>query len=96
MNSERAQAYARVVGTIDELGSSKLLEAEQERIREAADSLVLAPAVTGEAEVALQDMRALRDHLVESGRWGEERAEQLFRDLSECGPAADRVPALVH
>ena len=42
MTNERTQAYGRVVKTLDELGPSKLLPAEQARIREAADCLFFA------------------------------------------------------
>ena len=40
MTDERAAAYRRVVTTLHDLGPSRLLAAEQERIRLAADSLI--------------------------------------------------------
>jgi hypothetical protein len=40
MSPERTQAYRRVVQTLKELGPSKLLEPEQDRVRSAADSLI--------------------------------------------------------
>jgi hypothetical protein len=85
MNSERTQSYGRVVKTLDELGPTKLQPAEQERIREAADTLVFA-ADLDEARAALEDVDALAEHLVASGRWSEERARQLAEDLLGCGP----------
>src|SRR5438105_2840002 len=40
MTPERAYAYRRVLHTLNELGPTKLLGPEQERIRAAADSLL--------------------------------------------------------
>ncbi|MEA2312176.1 MAG: hypothetical protein QOE28_2144, partial [Solirubrobacteraceae bacterium] len=54
MNSERTQAYGRIVKTLDELGPAKLQPGEQERIRDAADTLVFA-ADLDEARAALED-----------------------------------------
>ena len=39
MTSDRAQAYGRVVHTLEDLGQTKLNAAEQDRIRDAADTL---------------------------------------------------------
>ena len=85
MTSERTEAYGRVVRTLEDLGPSKLLPAEQERIREAADNLIFA-ADLDEARVTLEDVEALAAHLVASGRWTTERADQLVADLVACGP----------
>jgi hypothetical protein len=85
MNTERTQAYGRVVKTLDDLGPTKLQPAEQDRIREAADTLIFA-ADLDEARASLEDVEALAEHLVMSGRWSEERAEQLVSDLLACGP----------
>jgi hypothetical protein len=87
MNTERTQAYGRVVRTLDDLGPTKLQPAEQERIREAADTLIFA-ATPEEARAALADVEALAGHLVASERWSEERAEALVRDVEACGPVA--------
>jgi hypothetical protein len=87
MNSERTQAYGRVVRTLDDLGPTKLQPAELERIREAADTLIFA-ASAEEALPALDDVRELTGHLVASDRWTEERAERLVSDLEACGPVA--------
>ena len=87
MTSERTQAYARVLRTLDEVGGAKLHEPERERIREAADTLVLAQSTT-EASAALADADALCEHLVASGRWSAERAAALQGDLLACGPMA--------
>jgi hypothetical protein len=85
MNSERTQAYGRVIKTLDDLGPAKLQPVEQERIREAADTLIFA-ADLEEARAALADIEALAEHLLASGRWTEERADQLVGDLLACGP----------
>ena len=85
MNSERTQAYGRVVKTLDELGPTKLQPAEQARVREAADTLIFA-ADLDEARAVMADMDSLAEHLVASDRWSEERARQLVDDLLACGP----------
>ena len=90
MTNERTQAYGRVVQTLSELGPTKLLPAEQARIRDAADTLIFA-ATLDDARDALRDMGALAEHLLKSGRWLEERVDTLIADLLACGPTA--VPA---
>ena len=88
MNSDRTQAYGRIVKTLEDLGPAKLLDAEQARIREAADTLIFAEDADRDVIAAVEDARALADHLAESGRWTEERAAKLVDDLSACGPLA--------
>jgi nitrogen-specific signal transduction histidine kinase len=90
MTSERTQAYGRVVKTLEDIGPTKLLPAEQDRIREAADTLIFAADMDG-ARVALEDIHALSEHLVESGRWSETLAERLVDDLLNCGPLTPTV-----
>ena len=68
MTTERTQAYGRVVKTLDDLGPTKLQPVEQERIRDAADTLIFA-ATAEEVRPALADARELAEHLVASGRW---------------------------
>jgi hypothetical protein len=87
MTSERTQAYGRVIKLLEDIGPSKLQPVEQERIRDAADNLIFA-ADLDEARAALTDVEALTEHLVTSGRWTSERAEQLASDLVACGPVA--------
>jgi hypothetical protein len=87
MTSDRTQAYGRVVKTLDELGPAKLLDSEQERIRDAADTLIFAASYE-EAHAAVADVEALVEHLAGSGRWTEERAEELGQDILGCGPMA--------
>ncbi len=89
MTSARAQAYGRVVRIIDEVAASKLLAPEQQRIRDAADTLLFCetPDAPGARE-ALEDIEALARHLAESERWTEERARALADDVVACGPVA--------
>jgi hypothetical protein len=91
MTNDRTQAYGRVVQTLSELGPTKLLPAEQARIREAADSLIFATDLD-EARDALRDMGDLAEHLLASGRWLEQRVDTLVADLLACGPS--NVPAI--
>src|SRR3954470_7106610 len=90
MTNNRTQAYGRVVKTLDELGPSKLLAAEQARIRDAADILIFASDVD-ETREALRDIGRLAEALVASGRWLEETVDRLIEDLLGCGPT--QVPA---
>jgi hypothetical protein len=89
MTSERTQAYGRVIRTLEDLGPAKLLPAEQESVREAADALFFCESGTDPiAGEALHRIRTVVDHLVASERWTEERASELVRDLEACGPAS--------
>ena len=85
MNTERTQAYGRVVKTLDDLGPAKLQPAERARVRDAADTLVFA-SDSDEVRTSLEDVEALAEHLVASDRWSEERARQLLDDILACGP----------
>jgi hypothetical protein len=90
MNSDRTHAYGRVVRTLDDIGPTKLQPAEIDRIRDAADTLIFA-STAEDVRPAIADVQALTEHLVGVDRWTEERAEQLLRDLEDCGPAASPV-----
>jgi hypothetical protein len=85
---DRARAYGRVVKTVDELGPSKLLPAERDRIRTAADLLLFARDLNRDLEArdALLDAGALCRHLVDSGRWQSTTADQLADHLFACAP----------
>jgi hypothetical protein len=87
MTSERTQAYGRVLRTLEDVGPTKLHDPEQERIRDAADTLIFATTLE-EAREALADIDALSEHLVATGRWSEERAAELAQDILACGPLA--------
>ncbi len=90
MNSERAQAYGRVVRTIDDFSESKLHSEEQQTVREAADALFFCEDLTGDppAEQALAALYELLDRLVESERFAPETAGRLTADVEACGPLA--------
>lgn len=87
MTSERALAYGRVKKTIEDVGSAKLQPIEIERLREAADTLLFIEE-PADARDALRDVEALCLHLIESGRWSDERAAQLRDDVAACGPVS--------
>jgi hypothetical protein len=87
MTSERTQAYGRVLRTLEDVGPTKLHDPEQERIRNAADTLIFATTLD-EAREALEDIDVLAEHLVATGRWSEERAAELAQDILACGPLA--------
>jgi hypothetical protein len=87
MNSERTQAYGRVIRTLEDVGPTKLHESEQERVRNAADTLIFASTLE-EAREVLEDIDALAEHLAATGRWSEERAAELAQDILACGPLA--------
>jgi hypothetical protein len=86
MNAERTQAYGRIVKTLEEIGPVKLLDTEQARIRDAADTLIFASDGEDGVRAAIEDIQSLADHLVESGRWSYERATALVNDISDSGP----------
>ncbi len=71
--------------TLAELGPSKLLAGEQERLRQAADALLFCEGADAGRE-AMSDADALLEGLVSSGRWTQERASRLADDLAGCGP----------
>jgi hypothetical protein len=87
MTSERTQAYGRVMRTLEDVGPTKLHGSEQDRVREAADTLIFASGPE-KAESALADVEALCEHLVATDRWTAERADELARDVADCGPLA--------
>ena len=93
MNSERAQAYGRVVKTVDDLSGAKLHRDEQDMIRSAADALLFCETLQGDpaAEEALTQVYELTDHLVESDRLTPESAQRLVVDVESCGPFARRA-----
>jgi hypothetical protein len=90
MSPERAHSYRRVLQTLEDLGPSKLQPAEQQRIRDAADSLLFTPDLDQDpgAREALADSEQLCHWLVESGRWTQATAMQLADDIRDCGPGA--------
>jgi hypothetical protein len=90
MNSERSQAYGRLMQTIRDDGQVALDPSESALVREAADALLFCEslATDDEARDGLTRVGDLAGDLVGSGRWGPDRAEQLLRDIECCGPMA--------
>lgn len=88
MSPNRTHAYRRVMNTLQDMGPTKLLPAEQDRIRLAADNLVFCADLTEDvaAQEALEDTARLCRALVECGRWEEMTAAGLASDLRGCGP----------
>ena len=88
MSPERTHAYRRVVQTLSDLGPSKLLAPEQDRIRCAADTLIFSSYLVRDpaGEEALADVERLCRSLVESGRWEYGTAVRLEDDVRQCGP----------
>lgn len=91
MSPERTIAYRRVLQTLADMGPSKLLAGEQERIRFAADSLIFSSDLYDDdsAREALADTEQLCRALVESGRWSQPTAERLADDIRSCGPVVE-------
>jgi hypothetical protein len=74
--------------TLTDLGPSKLLETEQDRIRIAADGLIFCGDLAQDesARTALEDVEHLCRSLVDCGRWEDVTAMRLADDLWDCGP----------
>jgi hypothetical protein len=73
---------------LSDLGPSKLQPGEQDRIREAADTLIFSVDLDADAaaSAALGDVDDLLNALVKCGRWQRETAERLADDVYGCGP----------
>src|SRR5437660_1617091 len=93
MNPERSSAYRRVMKTLEDMGPSKLLDREQQRIRYAADNLIFSNDLAGDPDAleAVNDVEELCRTLVETGRWEQATAMQLAEDVVQCGPAVVAV-----
>jgi hypothetical protein len=90
VSPERAQAYGRLMRTVNEDGPKALKPEERALVREAADSLLFCEDISwdDEARDGLTRVGDLAGELVANGRWGPKRAEQLLRDIESCGPMA--------
>ncbi len=88
MNSERSQAYGRVMRRLEDAAGVKLHDAEMTIVRDAADTLLFAERLDepGAAEALLLVERLTHD-LAESGRWATESAQTLADDVNGCGPS---------
>jgi hypothetical protein len=79
--------------TLNDVGPSKLLDDEQQRVRYAADNLIFSTDLGSDAPAreALEDIDALCRALVESGRWEQVTATRLAEDVFQCGPAEPAI-----
>ena len=79
--------------TLADLSESKLHPAEQDTVREAADSLIFCEnlATDAAAEQDLAELYELTDLLVETDRMAPERTMELTADVEACGPLASVV-----
>jgi len=90
VNATRAQAYGRVVKTLEDLSESKLHADELQTVRDAADALFFCEDLNADpaAEQALAKHYELMDRLVESERVQAETTDRLTSDIEACGPFA--------
>jgi hypothetical protein len=90
MNSDRAQAYGRLMQAVRAEGPEALEPAEQATLREAADALLFCEDLSwdDEARDGVTRVGDLAGELVGSGRWAPDRAEALLSDIEACGPVA--------
>lgn len=93
VNTDRTQAYGRVVKALDDLSESKLHSDELQIVREAADSLLFCEDMAKDpaAELALGELYELTDRLVESDRMSSDATLRLTADVEACGPVATSV-----
>jgi hypothetical protein len=88
MTTERAQAYGRVMRTLEELAGTKLHPGEVQLLREAADELVFCRSFEADAtaQQTLAGVYELIDDLTSSERLLGETARALVADVEACGP----------
>jgi hypothetical protein len=86
MNSERSEAYTRVMKTLNDEGPAKLFPAEMQVIRTAADALLF----DGDAYDELAAVEDLAQQLVDADRWLPDHARRLVDDeLDLCDQPLD-------
>jgi hypothetical protein len=90
MTSDRAQAYRRVMDTLQDFEGTNLHPEEVQVVREAADALLFCEDLEGDpaAADALDAFHSLTDRLLENGRLASERVGRLTADVEACGPLA--------
>jgi hypothetical protein len=88
MNAERAQAYGRLMKTLESLRGAKLHPREDETVREVADALFFCEDLDGDASAqqALSTFHELSDRLLESERMTPEMVHRLTAQVEDCGP----------
>ncbi|MEI6447712.1 MAG: hypothetical protein WCO96_07515 [Actinomycetes bacterium] len=85
MNTRRAESYMQLIDVLSKEDGVTLRPSETEALRNAADALFFEEESVAEARDGAQ---AVLDALVDSGRWSEERANQLAASLDGCGALA--------
>jgi hypothetical protein len=86
MTLRRSRAYGRIIRALDSQAAiDRMTVDERERVRDAADTLVLAGAHDRAVRIALATARAvlLRARTSDCDQW----IEQLADDLEDAGPA---------
>jgi hypothetical protein len=88
VNSERTQAYGRVMKILADLSESKLHADEQDIVREAADAMLFCEDLRADhaAEESLSQLYALTDRMVENDRMAPEKTMELTAEVEACGP----------
>lgn len=87
MTPQRHEHYRAALAIIDDVGPSKLHEAERETLTGCAEDLLLSDNLLT-IRARRQEALELLDRLVESGRWLELTARRLGEHIQACGPAA--------
>lgn len=91
MTSDRAQAYGRVLRLLTGEEAPDLTPEESDFVRMAADTLLFAEELDGDARTAADQVATLGKHLVESDRWDKDDVKELVSALAACGPVVARV-----
>jgi hypothetical protein len=88
MNSQRAQAYGRLMKTLSDLSAAKFNPREEQIFRDAADSLFFCEDIEAEpgARESLDAAQELAGLLVANDRLLPETVDGLMADLEGCGP----------
>jgi len=87
MTPQRHENYRAALAIINDVGPSKLHDAERETLVACAEDLLLSDDLAS-VRARREEALALLDRLVESGRWLELTARRLGSHIEACGPAA--------
>lgn len=87
ITAQRARAYAEVVELLNDIPEDRLSEPERERVRTAADNLVLCRDLHADetARATIVDLESLARQLADKG-WSEMRAGELVWAVIACAP----------
>ena len=92
MNHTRHLSYRSVLRTLAGTPEWLLDRHERERLRDLAEGLLLT-SDGEEAHSLRRDAALALSLLVGQKRWHEARADRLWEDISDCGPARAVAPA---